>query len=77
MPPLSDLLKKPENIDESIEPYPLAHLQPLGTNLPTDPHPPVANPIIRCPLPSMGIPNSDSLRQFYSNTAPKFRIFPK
>lgn len=73
MPSLRELMKKPDNVQE--ESFPFSQLR--GTNLPTDPQPPVANPILRCPLPSLGAVSPDALRQFYSNTAPKFRVWPK
>jgi len=74
MPPISELLKKPDNVSE--ESFPLAELRQMqNTNLPSDPQPPVANPVIRCPLPSLGQVSPDALRQFYSSNQAKFRIW--
>ena len=79
MPRLSDLLRRPSGINDHREALPLPQPMqptgvPLGHNLPADPQPPVANPIIRCPMPATGTVNPDSLRQFYSSNAPKFRV---
>jgi hypothetical protein len=48
-----------------------------GHNLPVEPVAPIANPIIRCPMPPIGKSNVDSLRQFYKYGTAQFRVLTK
>jgi hypothetical protein len=76
MPRLSELTRKPDWVTDETPSVPLSNLQQLLSRLPAEsPQVPGASPVIRCPFPAMGTVNPDSIRQFYNNPAPKFRVF--
>jgi hypothetical protein len=83
MPPLSELLTRPEQFDPETHPHQvvgLNTLQPWAGGEkpqvpPADAQIPLSPPThMRCPLPALGTVNPDSLRQFYRNDIPQFRV---
>lgn len=78
MPRFSELLRKPDWVDESKPTTSLQELQQqsrVNGDLPNSGNI-VSRVPVRCPMPTVGTPNADSLRQFYNSTAPKTRLFP-
>ena len=73
MPKLSEMLRRPEHLEEDGPSVPLSDLR-HRIDLSGEQFIPPANVNLRCPFPAIGIVSPDSLRQFYSNPAPKFRV---